>query len=278
MKMIQFTPSAIYDAIGKANGFTISDKTVEISISKSVEGTYLEDSDLGNTMVRLKAIDGKGFVGSVICTYDRVDLAVIGRMLGGKLALPTDVVTVHAALGHISARYGIVLPTSEIKDAEILWDEDGALFEIAAKEDSLCWIGSATFTSTVLPKHITDIVTADELPNYDQFRAYAGKTFVEFVTYGRDYTEKFDKFVDVTAQNFDAQALLADINFNLGNDFAYSASSVDRNLYGSTFVYNGLNSGVEGTNPAYKYVMVIAMNPDDARYEGNVIIHYNDPA
>lgn len=273
-----YQPQMIIDAINSANGLSLKNTDVMLSVSTNQENNWLVEQGHGNTVCRVVATKEGDYEGETIVAYDRVDLTMIKNMVGGFLGIPQSVTTVHQALPYFASRYGITFYADDIEDGPVTWTEGvGASFQLKASPASLIYHGEVTFVSSILPEELANIVVNTDLPEYPVFTHATDKYFAEALVYGVNFSNEQEQLSVMTTENYDPAALQLILNANTSISWTIEDNpDAIGCLFNSQITYNGLNSGVEISNSSFKYLMVVELRNDSNVVEGSLLIHYND--
>ncbi len=273
-----YQPQMIIDAVNAANGLSLKNTDVMLSVSTNQDNSWLVEQGHGNTVVRVVATKEGDFEGETLIAYDRVDLNMIKNMVGGFLGIPQSVTTVHQALPYFSSRYGIVFHAEDIEDGPVVWTEGvGAQFQLKAASTSLIYHGEVTFISTILPEELANIIVDTDLPEYPVFTHASDKYYGEALVYGVNFSNEQEQLSAMTVENYDPAALQLILNANTSISWTIEDNpDAVGCLFNSQITYNGLNTGVEIANTSFKYLMVVELRNDSNVVEGSLLIHYND--
>lgn len=248
-------------------------------------GNVLAD---GRLEVRLVGLYGKGYRGSVIAKYHRLELAKLLGPLKVKVGVDAPK-TLYNAFGDIARKTGIVFGDGDLLDVSV--PPNAVLpytITLQAKPMSALYHGSVQIEFVQRDPLLADVVNADvdnvKLGNYNSGQYQRA----ELLTYGYDYTEAADKLMPTFGSGMvlstEKAAQLATILNAVDNIGWNSSGSNPYNLVNTVVRYHGLTAGynpgsdLRSPNIYYDRVLILDFIVDLAGadfYASSLYIHYN---
>ena len=279
MAILTATLSAIVTAINAKNstlGLTLAEATY--SKPRVNDETWEGEKLDGNTLMRITPNATSKYSGTTLVGFDRLDVKVLGGILGGVIALPETINSVSAAIPFFDSLYSIQMHPEDFEESEIADVGDGSRqMVLTAKDDAVAWIPGTTTTFVVksAPVPIGNVITATVLDGY-KYISDSVKGFAETYSYPIDFTPHFDELSLVTDQTTDFTTLAAALASGTGE--AWTKSGAGKfTLEGAVVTKAGINHEDWPTNHSYKYAVLVQLGTACANLEGTLVIHYNDP-
>lgn len=271
--------------INSANGTTYLPTDLQFAAPQVVAGTWRDIPSAMNTAVRVTADPASAFQGTTVVLYDRLNLAALSSLPGLRSLAPAPV-TVNDLIPGLKYYNGLDFAVGELVDSAIINDGSGNLSAVlTAAPGSIGWVGSVTIPVKIGGTPLDSFAPNTALPGLNYPTANDADIFGSIYLYGYDFTtyfslmstlppgalatDKADLMVTaLKALDVSSGALL------WNNDPAQTLWS----LNGATVLSNGINDPINlPTNPAYKYVMAIALHSRVFAPAGTLYLHYNDP-
>lgn len=190
----------LIDLINEGNPqlpFDINETDFEFSTPEAI--TVLPNGH--NTKLRVMAKPSSAYIGNVVVTYRRLNMANIFRNMvpeveqwftNNKALSGAQVTTLYALLNQYSAKYGIVLEESQFNNVALTTYNGvrGDTFSLTAKADSWTYVGSAPMKWTNGEQTLASLLSVDTING----RYYPG---------GNDFSEGAPRKKFVTSEFFD---------------------------------------------------------------------------
>lgn len=279
MAILTATLPAIVTAINAKNaalGLTLAEATY--SKPRANDDTWEGEQLVGNTLMRVTPNDTSKYSGTTLVAYDRLDVKVLGGVLGGIISLPETITKVSAAIPFFDSLYSIQMHPEDFVEGDITDKGDGTRQMIlTAKADAVAWLPGTTTTFTVkaAPVPIGNVITTTVLDGY-KYISDSVKGFAETYSYPIDFTPQFDKLSLVTDQTTDFTDLAAALASGTGEAWVKSGAG-KFTLEGAVVTHAGINDEDWPTNHSYKYAILVQLGAACENLEGTLVIHYNDP-
>lgn len=283
--MTQSLPDVLA-AINTANSTAYKVTEISFGVPEALSGTWKGQVTSRNTGVRITAVPGSPYQGKRDLTYDRLNLGTLNATnLPGFKCSAYNVTTVHGLLPMLQYWTGIHFTTADLEDDPLVDNGDNTQsVTLRAKAGSLGWIGTAPLVVSKGAAPIDQLITVTSLNGLNYPTPSDTDTYGAMYLYPYDYTTYFDTLSPIapgvlTSTQADAlKAMLLATDIGTGKtSWVNSAGVTSWNLAGATVVSNGLNSPSLPTNPTYKYVMGLRLDPSVLTPAGLMYLHYNDP-
>lgn len=283
--MTQSLPDVLA-AINTANSTAYKVSEINFGVPEALSGTWKGQVTSRNTGIRLTAKAGSPYQGKRDLTYDRLNLATLNATnLPGFKCAAYNATTVHTLLPMLQYWTGIQFTTDDLEDDPLVDNGDNTQsVTLRAKAGSLGWIGSAPLVITKGAAPIDQLITVTSLNGLNYPTASDTDTYGAMYLYPYDYTSYFDTLNPIAPGVLTSPQADALVSMLLATDigtgktsWVNSAGVTSWNLAGATVVSNGLNSPSLPTNPTYKYVMGLRLDPSVLTPAGLMYLHYNDP-
>lgn len=232
----------------------------------------------GNTLMRITPNETSKYSGTTLVGYDRLDLKVLGGILGGVVSLPETILKVSAAIPFFDSLYSVQMHPEDFIEGDITDKGDGTRqMVLTAKAEAIAWIGGTTTTFTVKAAAVPigNVITNTVLDGY-KYISDSVKGFAETYAYPIDFTPQFTALSHVTDQTTDFTELAAALAAGTGE--AWLATGAGKfTLQGAVITHAGINDEEWPTNHSYKYAILVQLGAACENLEGTLVIHYNDP-
>ena len=276
---------SILSYVNAKNGTSFAVGDVTFSSPQVVTGSWREQATDKNTAVRLVGVDAKGYQGRQIVLYDRLDIAGLAHIPGFRV-LAEEPATVHDLLENIALYTGVRFNADDLEDTAVFIDTDSKRKAVlSAKPTSLGWIGSLQVEVGLGGLLLDEEISVPELPGLNYPTALDTDTYASVYTYGYDFTPYFDTMIAI--EEGALPSATADTLVTALKEVDVSAGAALWNntqgetawcLYGATVTHSGLNDpGTMPTNPLYKYVVALTLDPSVTIPAGTLYLHFNDP-
>jgi hypothetical protein len=283
--MTQSLPDVLA-AINAANSTTYKVTEIDFGAPQALSGTWKGQATSRNTGIRITAKAGSPYQGKRDLTYDRLNLGSLNATnLPGFKCSAYNVTTVYTLLPMLQYWTGIQFTTDDLEDAPLVDNgDDTHSVTLTAKTTSLGWIGTAPLTITKGAAPLDALITVTSLNGLNYPTASDQDTYGAMYLYPYDYTNYFSTLSPIapgTLTSTQADALVAMLlatDIGAGKAlWANNPGATAWNLANATVVSNGLNNPTLPTNPSYKYVMGLRLDPAVLTPAGLMYLHYNDP-
>lgn len=286
------TPSLtdLVKQINAANGTNFALTDLSFSNPKVVSGTWQGISSDRNTAIRASAASAQ-YQGNKVILYNRLDLAQLANLPGLKLAV-NNPSTTWDILPQLAYYLGIKFVQGDLQNLPISLNADGTgQVQLAADPNSVGWQGSVMLNVTKGGIAIDTAIAQPTLPglNYpvsDAAAPPATATQGPVYLYPYDFTSWQSTLLgyapgvltQAQADFLKAAINTVDVGSGAGKWTSTQGASTIWQLYNATIVSNGLNnSNTMPTNPNYKYVLALQLDPSVTTPSGTLYLHYNDP-
>lgn len=273
-------------ALNTANSTAFTMADVIFGVPQVVEGTWQGQVTAHNSAVRVTAKAGSPYQGTKVLTYDRLKLNdLTADKLPGFKVSAYSATTVHTLLPMLQYWTGIQFTTADLVDSALTDNGDNTLTAVlAAQPGSLGWVGNLSVIVTKGSAPIDELVQVTSLPGLNYPTANVNDTFAQLYMYGYDFSTYFSTVQPIapgviTSPQADALVTaFKALDISSGKAlWVNNPGDTQWNLAGATVLSNGLNSASLPTNPAYKYVMALQLDPGVLLPAGVMYLHYNDP-
>lgn len=269
MSILDITHERFVKAINVANNTSLTLADVVFSRARE-NGSAIHP---GDTLIRVKSRDDRKLIGSTICGYTRINLAVLGAALGGYLAAPATAVTSDDVVPYLYLNYGIRVSKDEFVLANIVAEgapgEQPRLLTLTAKPDSAFFTGNAMFELVDCPEVSTDEYYAGAANIEDN-----GSNFAETYKWILNATSEKAIVSTITTGTVDFKDLAAALSRLTGDAWVWDAVA-PRSLKGAVVRRAGLTDALWGTNKSYTYAIVVELSSACTGLQGNLYIHFN---
>lgn len=279
MAIMTATLAGIVTAINAKNptlGLTMAEATY--SKPRANDDTWEGEQLAGNTLMRVTPNETSKYSGTTLVGYDRLDVGVLGALLGGKISLPETLTNSIEAIPYFDSLYAIQAHPEDFELTQLTDNGDGTRsMVLRAKADAIAWLGgtSTTFTVRAAPVPIANVITTTVLDGY-KYISDSVKGFAETYSYPIDFTAQFDQLSLITDQTTNFTGLAAALASATGE--AWVASGAGKfTLEGAVVTHAGINEEEWPTNQSYKYAILVQLGAACENLEGTMVIHYNDP-
>lgn len=271
--------------IGAANSMTVNDADVMLSAPKPTKGTWRESATTRNSFVKLTAKDTAPYRGSVVLTYNRLDLADFAK-LKTKTPLPCYQLTRSKQLVKpILYYYGFVLTEDDVVDEDLNLTDGAGTYTLKAKDTSLGWIGQLPIDIVVGGAPIGDLATTKNLNGLNYPVSDTNATMALMYTYPMDFTGYRDQLLTLSqgATLTDAQVTQLVTALKALDTGAGAAlwnadpASKTWSLAGAKVFFAGINSAALPTNAKYKYAVGLELRSDVTIPSGRFYLQFSDP-
>ncbi|MNF82720.1 hypothetical protein D3C85_249470 [compost metagenome] len=273
-------------AINTANSTAFTAADVVIGTPQVVEGTWQGQVTTHNTALRLTAKAGGQYQGTKVLTFDRLKLnELTAAHIPGFRISAYNKDSVHDLIPMIAYWTGIHFTTDDLIDNPLTDNGDNTWTAIlSAKPGSIGWIGNVSVIVKKGSAPINEMVQVTSLPGLNYPTPLDTDTYGQLYLYGYDFTSYFTQVqalapgVINSTQADELVTMLKAVDISAGKAlWTNTPGGTAWNLSGATVVSNGLNSVSLPTNPAYKYVLALQLDPAVLTPAGVMYLHYNDP-
>lgn len=263
----------LLEAINKQNRTTLTWEQIASGFPEVVQSEGAER----NTRALLYGLNGRGYNGSVIIEYDRIDMPTLFRNLVPVIITePKDMLS--DLLPYLNGKYGLSLTAEDIEDRSVKDLGDSWVLDVSIKTGCLAWQGGFKLRFAKFIPNLNDVVTDVDLSVIIAPYSVADKPHAEYVAYGYDWSELASSFDAawaynraITAEDVDSLNEVVPLKFTYATGNAVQAGQIS--LYGAKF------KGVVTVTPnslydmAYERVAIIELGAD-SNYSGNLILHF----
>lgn len=272
--------------LNAANGTSFKATDFTYSAPQSLSGTWQGQVTADNTAVRLTAKAGGAYQGTKVVTYTRFNLAdLTPANFPGMKCSAYNINSTAALFPMYTYWNGIQFSSEDLEDLPLVDNGDGTkTATLRAKATSQGWVGEGTILVTQGSAPIDQLITVTSLNGLNYPTDNESDTFAQMYMYPYDFTTYFDTIAPIAPGVLSSANATALANafkaVDLGTGKALwtgTGSATSWNLNNATVVSNGLNSSSLPTNPTYKYVMALRLDPSVLTPAGVMYLHYNDP-
>lgn len=267
-----------------ATSYTVADFT--FGVPQALSGTWQGQATSHNTAIRITAKPGSAYQGTRTLTYDRLKLeSLTANNVPGFRCSAYNITSVHALLPMLLYWTGIQFTTDDLEDLPLTDNGDNTKnTTLKAKTTSLGWVGEIGLTVVTGAAPIDQVLAVTSLPGLNYPTASESDTYAQLYLYPYDFTASFADLqplapgVISSGQADTLVTMLKATDISSGKAlWTNTPGSTAWNLSGATVVSNGLNSPSLPTNPSYKYVLALQLDPAVLTPAGVMYLHYNDP-
>jgi hypothetical protein len=281
----------VLNAINTANGTSFQAADLTFSNPKVVAGTWKGLSSDRNSAIQITAASA-GYQGSVVVLYNRLDLGQLANLPGVNQLCVNNPAHTWDILPQLQFYLGIQFVQGDLQNLPISLNADGTgQVQLAADPNSLGWQGSVMLNVKPGGVGLDTAVTTQALPglNYpvaDAAAPPASAVYGPAYLYPYDFTTYQPTFLTYSpgtptqAQLDYILAAIQALDVGAGKSlWVDTGANTTWNLTGATILSNGLNNpATMPTNPAFKYVLALQLNPGVTTTPAGVLyLHYNDP-
>lgn len=283
---MQESKLSLLNYLNAKNATTFKMTDLDFSVPTVINGTWRGVANPHNTAVRVTASASSIFQGTVVVTYDRLELKEIVKIPGFTLRAdhPTSA---HQLLDGLATFNGLNFTADDIEDSPITDNGDGTYsVTLTAKANSYGWVGNVTIPNFGQGGAPLDrVLSGSDMPGLNYPTSSDGDVYGALYLYAYDFTDYFDLMMDLeegvplTAQQAtDLAAAINALDVSTGAG-AWNASSEQAawSLQGAVPFLNGLNTPDLLTNSSYKYALLLDLRPGVTMPKGRLALHYNDP-
>jgi len=283
---MQESKRSLLNYINAKNATTLAMTDVEFSAPSVINGTWRGVANPHNTAVRLTASATSIYQGTVVVTYDRLDLKEIIK-IGGFTLRADHPTSAHQLMDTLATYNGLNFTTDDIEDSPVTDNGNGTYtVTLTAKPGSYGWVGSVTIENFGQGGAPLDrVLSANDMPGLNYPTSSDADVYGALYLYSYDFTDFYDLLLDLEegvpltgqqAVDLAAAINLYDVSTGAG---AWNASSEQAawSLQGAVPFFNGLNTPELLTNSNYKYALLLDLRPGVTMPKGRMALHYNDP-
>jgi len=283
---MQQSKTSLLNYLNAKNATTFKMTDLVFSAPQVINGTWRGVANPHNTAVRVSADPSSIFQGTVVVTYDRLDLASIIKV-GGFIIRADHPDSAHDLLDGLATYNGLNFTVDDIEDSPVTDNGNGTYtVTLTAKAGSYGWMGSVlieNFGQGGAP--LDRVLSGSDMPGLNYPTSSDGDVYGALYLYSYDFTDYFDLMMDLeegvplTAQQAtDLAAAINALDVSTGAG-AWNASSEQAawSLQGAVPFLNGLNTPDLLTNSSYKYALLLDLRPGVTMPKGRLALHYNDP-
>ncbi|MCO6704726.1 Ig-like domain-containing protein [Streptomyces sp. CHB9.2] len=267
-----------------ATSFKLTD--LVFSAPQVINGTWRGVANPHNTAVRVTADAGSIFQGTVVITYDRLELKEIIKIPGFILRAdhPTSA---YGLLDQLATYNGLNFTTDDIEDSPVTDNGDGTYtVTLTAKAGSYGWVGSVTIANFGQGGAPLDrVLSGDAMPGLNYPTSSDGDVYGALYLYSYDFTDFYDLLLDLEPgvplsdqQAADLAAAINELDVSSGaGAWNNSPDLTQFSLQGAVPFYNGLNMPEFLSNSSYKYALLLDLRVGVTIPKGRMVLHFNDP-
>lgn len=267
----------LLSVIERENGITLG--LDDYDFSDPVPATPPEGSDASfNTRISLIANNvAAPYAGEIDLYYNRLDLNDLGSMV--ELYIQSPVFdTTHDILDSLNRRFGLNLTEDDIVLKDTVDMGGYRVAELEATETSLGWIGNIDVSVVEGDLLLEDYLLDTALGGLNYPTEYPTKTFAQFYSYWRDFSDHHDYLTTLTTDSpmsLEIASLLGDIT---GDPWVASGQSEFSIGGNARITYAGSTADYPAANDTYDHVVVIELDLDACtEMTGSLVIHSSEP-
>ncbi len=283
---MQESKLSLLNYLNAKNATTFKMTDLDFSAPTVINGTWRGVANPHNTAVRLTASATSIFQGTVVVTYDRLELKEIVKIPGFTLRAdhPTSA---HQLLDGLATFNGLNFTTDDIEDSPVTDNGDGTYaVTLTAKANSYGWVGSVTIPNFGQGGAPMDrVLSGNDMPGLNYPTSSDGDVYAALYMYPYDFTDFYDLLLDLepgvpltTQQAIDLAAAFNEVDVSSGaGAWNTNPDLTSWSLAGAVPYYNGLNMPEFLSNSSYKYALMLDLRAGVTIPMGRLMLHFNDP-
>ena len=241
-----------------------------------VIGNYINDGSYGTLdgerVLEIKAAAETGITGKIYVSYSRLQLSRLNALLAGKVRVPENIASTHAALPYIEGYYRLNINASDVEDAPVYLDaQSRRRVVLRALDDSPCWAGEADLEAIVVPNSMTSLIVNADLGTYGT------QATAKAYSYPINFTSEFATLSTISVANPAPELMVGVLSRATGDAWSINAAAGAFNYSGATIEFAGINSAEHDSNPNYKYLIIVKLSNLCNNMAESLYIHFNDP-
>lgn len=269
--------TVLLDVIERENGVRLDPADYDFSVPEPA--TPPADSTAAyNTKITISANNvAAPFAGDLDIYYNRLDLADLATMVELYIQSP-ELATTHDILPSLNRRFGLNLVNSDIVLKDTLELEGYRVAELEADPTSIGWIGAIDVNVVEGDLLLEEHLLTRALDGIKYPTQYPTKTFAQFYSYWRDFTDHYNYLMTLNAGDpitLELASALGDVT----GDPWIAAGQGEFSLGGTAEItYAGPTSENPNANPDYEQVIVIALDLNACTsMTGSLVLHFSEP-
>ncbi|QVW28663.1 putative virion structural protein [Erwinia phage pEa_SNUABM_8] len=288
MAIYQPSKDVLLAVLNSANSLSVKMTDITWSAPKDIRGTEKETTTGRNTQIKITAdgVVGSTWSGKKNIYYNRMKVEDLVILLGDTLAIGPSNASLYAAIPGLNQRYGFVLETADLVDAEIEWNPEktAGTVRVAAAHDSIGWIGAYTFKvvrgdESLVSAVTTNVLTGLKYPNGQMGSETVNGIIAPVYSYPYNFTKYRDQMLAFTPGVLSGQPLTDMVNIlkDITGTAWVSTTAASYGLAGGEVLSVGLNDPVAmPTNAKYKYALVLKLPATCTSIVGTMYLQFND--
>lgn len=277
MALYKDPKTILLEIVERENNVTLG--TEDYTFSDPEPATPPDGSDAEyNTKVTITANNvAAPYAGDIDIYYNRLDLADLDSMVELYIQSP-EFETTHDILGSLNRRFGLLLTEADILLKDTIQEDGYKVAPLEADPTSLGWIGSIDVSvvegDLLLEDHLVDTA----LGGLQYPTEYPTKTFAQFYSYWRDFSDHTEYLKTVEAGDSISMELASALDDVTGDPWQASGQN-DFSLGGNAeIVFAGSTDDYAASNDDYDYVIAIALDLDACTsMTGTLVLHFSEP-
>lgn len=287
MSVFRTPLASLVNYINTANNMTLNPDDVTFSAPKNSAESWQGTTTGKNTYVKITAKPTATFKGSVVVTYDRLDLADYKKFQPTKPLPAYQKTTTRELASRLLDTFGLNITPEDIVDEPLNLTDGAGRVNLKAEPTSLGWVGAMDIDIVVGAAELNTLATTKDLPGFNylgvddpatQTSAQVYMYPYDFTTYRDDLQEYEDGLALTDEQATRLVEILKAVDQGAGAAlWNADPASTTWSVAGATCFFNGMNSGAFPTNSKYKYAVGLELRGDVTTPTGRFYLQFSDP-
>lgn len=268
--------------VNRDNGTNLTDTQVTVNAA----AVNTDKSIARDTVVKIDAIPGKGYRGSVTVYYNRIDLGVLFLNVGANVGINVPIggeSSDDRLIGLINAKYGTHFEAGDLVAVPLTASADIQEVTLAAVGGNVMYQGQFVVKYGLAETALDSVVLITTLDGFNYPSADLTKGQASIYSYNLDGSAEPKNFWATVSAGPVTAAFVKPFNtaFRVDEDWVFDASTKDFNLYGATVVFAGDNDPAAAlaaygvaTNPTYNKVVIMKLGAECANFAGYLTVYF----
>lgn len=272
--------SQLLALVNRDNHTNLTDTQVTVNAA----AVNADSSIARDTVVKIDAIPGKGYRGSVTVYYNRIDLGVLFLNVGANVGLTVaEGDDSNKLIPLLNAKYGTHFEVGDLVVVPLEVSTDIKEVTLAAVGGNVMYEGQFVVKYGLAETALDSVVLITTLDGFNYPSADLTKGQASIYSYNLDGSSEPKNFWATVSAGPVTAAFVTPFNtaFRVDEDWVFDASTKDFNLYGATVVYAGVNDsallpqGVDvALNPTYNKVVIMQLGAECANFAGYLTVYF----
>ena len=266
--------------VNRDNQTNLTDTQVTVNAA----AVNADSSIARDTVVKIDAIPGKGYRGSVTVYYNRIDLGVLFLNVDANVGITvTEGDTSDKLIPLLNEKYGTHFEAGDLVEVPLEVSTDVKEVTLAAVGGNVMYKGQFVVKYGLDETALDSVVLITTLNGFNYPSADLTKGQASIYSYNLDGSSEPNNFWATVNAGPVTAAFVTPFNtaFRVDEDWVFDASTKDFNLYGATVVFAGdndpaaalANFGV-ATNPTYNKVVIMQLGDECANFAGYLTVYF----